>query len=238
MQQKQENEGLSVDEIEELENILDALLRGVQETLQTGEMLSNELQAQIAEEINYLTSEIDTLYSQRQQAQAPEGAPPVQPTPLGPAPSPSAQLMWILAGQNESAFVSYLQSYPDTELQSLLLNPAELTRTINFLSQMMPPGQQPQADGIEHAPLNSSNIYGFKYNPKTQRLLVRFQGGSIYGYNGVPANVFNAFQSGARAAQTNGQNKYGRWWVGKLPSLGAAFYQLIRNGGYSYQRLS
>lgn len=231
-----------MDEIEELENILDTILRGVQDALQAGEILSEEFQAQVAEEINLLTNEIDSLYQQRERQQQPEQPPqiPTAPTtrPLVSAPAPSAQLMWILAGQNPEAFVSYLATYPDPELKSLLRNPSELERTINFLSQMMPQGEQPSTGGIQHAPINSSNIYGFRYNPKNGQLLVRFQSGSIYKYDGVPAPVFNAFSSGAVPAKTNGQNQWGRWWVGKIPSLGAAFYNLIRQAGYPYSRLS
>ncbi|WP_272717513.1 KTSC domain-containing protein, partial [Leclercia adecarboxylata] len=117
--------------------------------------------------------------------------------------------MWILAGQDENAFLSYLQNYPDPEFRSLLQNRPELERTINFLQQMMPPGEQPVSpEGIPHADINSSNIYGFQYDPKTSNLKVQFQGGSVYGYEGVPGWIFNLFKHGAVAAKTNGQNQY------------------------------
>lgn len=90
----------------------------------------------------------------------------------------------------------------------------------------------------------SSNVHSFGYDDKTGRLLVKFQGdypdqnGPVYGYEGVPKNIYNLFQAGAIPARTNGQNKWGKWWKGKVPSLGASLYTLIKNGGYPYQRLT
>jgi hypothetical protein len=59
----------------------------------------------------------------------------------------------------------------------------------------------------------------------------------VYGYEGVPPQIFRVFQAGAIPAKTDGQNEYGSWWVGKRPSLGASFYELIKKGGYPYQKL-
>lgn len=90
----------------------------------------------------------------------------------------------------------------------------------------------------------SSNVEGFAYDDKTGRLLVRFLGkhpnknGPIYGYEGVPPNIFEIFRKGAIPAKTNGKNKWGEWWQGKYPSIGAAMYHLIKAGGYPYQRLT
>mgnify|MGYP001558330300 CR=1 FL=1 len=90
----------------------------------------------------------------------------------------------------------------------------------------------------------SSNVEGFAYDDKTGRLLVRFLGkhpirnGPIYGYEGVPKNIFEIFRKGAIPAKTNGINKWGSWWQGKYPSIGAAMYHVIRGGAYPYQRLS
>ena len=90
----------------------------------------------------------------------------------------------------------------------------------------------------------SSNINSFGYDPKNGRLLVKFQGdypqenGAVYGYDNVPQVIFDLFQKGAVPARTDGKNKWGRWWKGKLPSLGASLFTLIKNGGYPYQRLS
>ena len=100
----------------------------------------------------------------------------------------------------------------------------------------------------QEPPLNqsmpSSNVHSFGYDPENERLLVKFQGndgegeGPVYGYGGVPKNIFDLFRQGAIPARTNGQNKWGKWWKGKVPSLGASLYTLIKNGGYPYQKLS
>lgn len=215
-------------ELEELEELLDQLLNGIQSVIQSGEVLSDEFQGMLAKELEWITNRTEEL-RQGQSKQSPQ---------IESTVTPSAQLMWILAGQNVDAFVNYLGTYPDPELQNLLRNPAQLDSVVNRLMQMMPPGQQLSQDGIQHADLNSSNIYGFKYDKNSGKLLVRFQGGSVYGYDGVPPNVFKAFQQGAIPAKTTGQNQYGKWWEGKSPSLGASFYELIKMGGYNYNKLN
>ena len=161
-----------MNEINELEDILDSILRGVQETLQAGQTIPEDLQRVIAEEINYLTDEIDRLYRV-------QGDPPILPPPdLPPAPIPS------------------------------------------------------------------SNINAFSYDPDSERLYVKFQGdypqqnGPIYSYDNVPEVIFNLFRQGAVPARTDGHNDWGEWWRGKVPSLGASLFTLIKNGNYPYQRLT
>jgi hypothetical protein len=154
------------------------------------------------------------------------------------APAPQGtDLLWILAGGKPDAFVEYLRTFPDTNFQQLLANPSQLQQVIAELTQRFPEGINLEADGIPHAPLMSSNIYGFQYDSQRGELLVRFNNGGVYAYEGVPPGVFNIFQKGAVPAKTDGKNQFGEWWQGKIPSLGAAFYELIRNGGYPYQRL-
>ena len=150
---------------------------------------------------------------------------------------PGADLLWILAGGQEDAFISYLRTYPDAGLNALLSSPQQLRQVIDQLTRTMPQGRGEVKDGIEQAALQSSNIFGFQFDPKNGTLLVRFQNGGIYAYAGVPQGVFKVFQQGAVPAKTQGKNKFGQWYVGKLPSLGAAFYELIRNGGYPYKKL-
>ena len=224
------------EELQNLEQLLDELLQGIESVLASGEELTDEFQGLLAQELEYTTNRIDELKQNNQSIQQPFQGQPQQtlnPTP----PSSDAQLLWILAGQNEDAFVNYLKTYPTAATQNLLNNPSELNSTLEFLHAMMPPGEQPVADGIPHADLNSSNIYGFRYSPQSQKLKVRFQGGSVYEYDGVPVNIFNAFSQGASSAKTDGQNQYGKWWKGKNPSLGAAFWDYIRNSGFDYKKL-
>lgn len=102
-----------------------------------------------------------------------------------------------------------------------------------------PPGQE----GLTQA-MPSSNVEGFAYDDKTGNLFVRFLGkhpnreGPVYQYGGVPRNIFEIFQKGAIPAKTDGKNKWGQWWKGKYPSIGAAMYHVIRAGGYPYVKLT
>lgn len=90
----------------------------------------------------------------------------------------------------------------------------------------------------------SSNIHSFAYNDKNGKLYVKFQGeypqenGSVYEYSGVPINIFNMFRKGAIPARTDGKNKWGKWWKGKVPSMGASLYTLIKEQGFPYKKVS
>jgi KTSC domain len=133
------------------------------------------------------------------------------------------------------------------EFQSVLAKELEFTfNRIEELKSQFPVEALP-AQGQKPPEINqgmpSSNVEGFAYDDKNQRLLVRFLGkypdrnGPIYGYQGVPKQIFDMFRKGAVPARTDGQNKWGKWWKGKVPSLGASLYTLVKNGPYSYQRL-
>ncbi len=162
------------------------------------------------------------------------------PAPNAEPPSDETRLLWLLSGSNPEAFVSYLNTYPGEEFQALLRNPARLQEVVAQLQAnpllQRTPGQE--IGGIPRSDLQSSNVYGARYDPKSGRMLVRFQSGSIYQYDDVPPFVFNAFSHGAAPARTNGRNRHGAWWVGKNPSLGAALNQYIKQAGYNYRRLS
>ena len=218
------------EELALLEDLLNQLVKGIQDAIQSGEVLSDEFQGILAQEIGQTMERITALQEELQASQLMIQAEGI-PTP------PGADLLWILAGGNPDAFVNYLRTYPDPGLNALLSNPTLLNQVIEQLSRVMPQGEGELKDGIHEAPLDSSNVYGYQYDPKSGRLKVRFQSGSIYEYSGVPAGVFKVFQQGAVPAKTTGKNRYGQWWTGKIPSLGAAFYSLIRQGGYPYQRL-
>lgn len=103
-----------------------------------------------------------------------------------------------------------------------------------------PPAQQP----LPSAEYPSAQINAFRYDPKTQRLLVKFHGrdsaesGPTYAYEGVPENIFDTFRRGAIAPRTTGKNRYHAWFRGVTPSLGASMNQLIKNGGYPYSRVA
>lgn len=213
-----------------LEQILDDIVASVDEAVQAGETLSDDLQNMLADEIDATIAEIRQLQDEISQEENPPEAGPTQP----PA---DAQLLWILAGQQEQAFLSYLRTYPSAATNELLRNPTLLSHTIDQLTQMMPPGEPPVVDGIQHADLNSSNIWGSAYDPRSKKMRVRFQGGSEYEYDGIPPNIYRAFAAGNAEARTSGKNRYGRWWPHKNPSLGAALNQYIKAGNFKYRRL-
>ena len=207
---------------------------------------SEESQDMIAQVMEHIAGRIQQLRQEEQQPEQPPQQEPFQGNPqqapqnqgLGEPPSPDAQLLWILAGQQEDAFLEYLQQYHTPETLALLQNPAELERVIQFLHQMMPSGRQPVIDGIQHSDLNSSNIWGTQYNPSNQKMRVRFQGGAEYEYDNIPTNIYRAFSQGQASAKTDGQNDYGKWWKGKNPSMGAAMNQYIKQGGFPYRRVA
>lgn len=224
--------------IGELEDILDNILAGIQELLQAGQPISPELQRLAADEINALTQEIDQLYSEEQMigGSPPLPEPPPEEPPINIDVPPGAQLLFILAGGNIDAFVHYLSQIPDPELNNLLRQPDRLDSIVNRLHSQFPKGEPAVANGIPHADLNSSNIWGARML-KNGKVQVRFQGGSVYEYDGVSPQIYKAFMMGAIPAKTSGHNQYGAWWKGKNPSLGASFYELIRQGGYPYKKL-
>ena len=90
----------------------------------------------------------------------------------------------------------------------------------------------------------SSNINSFSYDKDTGKLFVKFQGdypqqnGPVYQYGGVPPQIFELFRKGAVPARTDGKNKWGKWWKGKNPSMGASMYTLIKQGAYPYQKVA
>lgn len=156
-----------------LEQIMDELLLGIQEALQSGERLSDELQNMLAEEIEITVSRIDQLRAEIQQGQTGQVQRPVVP-------------------------------------------------------QGMP----------------SSNVKGMNYDKKNGNLLVQFlgkhpnQNGPVYQYPNVPPVIAELLQSGAIPARTDGQNKWGKWWKGKVPSAGASVFTLLKNKNAPFQRLS
>lgn len=197
-----------------------------------GEEPPPEVQELLMRVIEKNTKEIAQLREQKRQEEF-QAPPPQISTP----PSNDAQLLWVLAGQQEQPFINYLREYPSNETQALLANPTLLSQTISQLSQMMPQGTPPFINGIQHSDLNSSNVWGTAYDQKTGKMRVRFQGGSEYEYDGIPANIYRAFAKGNASAKTKGKNRHGEWWPNKNPSLGAALNQYIKAGGFPYRKL-
>lgn len=148
-----------------------------------------------------------------------------------------ARNLWALSRGDPDVFRLYMQSYPNDQVNAIARNPAQFDAIMGQINdtQSIPP--LGQAEGIQQAPLQSSNVYGFRYDPLKKRLTVRFHGGSIYRYESVPPIIFEMFRNGDSVARTNGHNRFGRWWRGKKPSLGAAVHQLLIAGRFPYSRV-
>jgi hypothetical protein len=221
---------------EKIQAIKDQIKSLVQKMIDNGWESDPEIVDLMSQVIKKSQSKINDLRAQDEQAQQQ----PQQPAaPSAQLPHYDARLLWILSGRDPEAFTSYLQTYPTPGTASLLNNPGALRDAIAQLSRQMPPGEHEtlEANGIPHAPLQSSNVWGALYNEKNGKMRVRFQGGSEYEYDGIPPNIFKAFISGNAAARTKGENQYGKWWPNKNPSLGAALNQYIKEGGFNYRRI-
>lgn len=210
-------------EIEALEGIIDKLVDFLHHAVSTKRRISGPVKKALSEE---LRATLDRLQYLRESTEVRK-----------PEISSDAQLLWTLAGGKPEAFVKYLQTFPTRATQALLQDPEQLKQVIEDLAKRMPMGEQPSQDGISPAPMQSSNIWGAKYDHRTGRLMVKFHGGSIYEYSGISPYIWKAFISGDASARTEGKNQYGQWWVGKNPSLGAALNQYIKEGGFRYRRI-
>jgi hypothetical protein len=147
-------------------------------------------------------------------------------------------------------YFQMLLDYAQTGAQNL--NPESQRALAQFIQQFIEFMQEYQAR-LESTPISeapqmteampSSNVEGFAYDDNSNRLYVRFLGkhpnrfGPVYQYENVPPNIFEIFRKGAIPAKTDGKNKWGRWWRGKFPSIGASMYHMIRAGGYPYQQV-
>lgn len=149
-----------------------------------------------------------------------------------------AEFLYALADGNQGAFVNYARQFPDSALNAMAKDPRQLQEVFRQLQSKitLPSGQV--ADGVPKAPLQSSNVYGFQYDPRQGLLRVRFNGGGVYEYENVDPIIFKIFKDGAIPAKTTGQNRFGAWWKGKRPSLGASFAELIRNAGYNFRKVA
>lgn len=143
------------------------------------------------------------------------------------------------------------EEIPD-ELQALLAK--ELSETADYIEQLRQQGgigqgietREPltKVPQLDQGPFESSNVNSFKYNPDNGQLFVKFHGkdsadsGPIYQYSNIPKYIYDVFARGGVGPKTSGQNQYHRWIKGVTPSLGASLNALIKQGGFSYNRLT
>lgn len=158
--------------------------------------------------------------------------------PLSSPIPDTARLLWELSGRNPEPFAQYIQQFPAPELQQLAQSPNRILETVERLQREMPPEKLGEMDGIPEAWLQSSNVYGYQYDPSSRKLRVRFNNGGVYEYMGVPKEIYDLFNDGAIPARTEGENEWGAWWPGKKPSLGASLHWLIKQGGFPYVKLA
>lgn len=147
-----------------------------------------------------------------------------------------ARMLWKMAKGNPQPFIAFLATYPDPQIQDLVNTPDLLQSVITKLKGESVP-EIPSKEGITPAPLQSSNVWGFNYDPSNQRLFVRFNSGAIYSYANVPKPIWENFKRGAAVAKTTGRNRFGQWWRGKTPSLGAGVWKFLRETGIPYTRI-
>lgn len=82
--------------------------------------------------------------------------------------------------------------------------------------------------------IRSSNVKRMVYDDTVDMLVIEFHDLSKYTYGGITLELFNKLTGGEAVCITSGKNKFGKWWVGKTPSVGAAVYQLLVKAGVDY----
>jgi hypothetical protein len=90
---------------------------------------------------------------------------------------------------------------------------------------------------------DSANVEKILYNDETKELVLRFHGGGTYTYPNIEFAEFRDIVEGNAPCVTDGTSRWGSWYVGKQPSVGAAVHKYLvkRNaafipGGSFYSR--
>lgn len=84
--------------------------------------------------------------------------------------------------------------------------------------------------------LNSSNVRRVMYNDESKEMFIQFQDKSIYTYMNVAFDLFMKIANGDATCITTGENKYGKWYIGKTPSNGAAVHKWLIKTGVAYKK--
>lgn len=204
--------------MEELRNLINEILAIPKEVLNS---YSPEQKAKLKDFLNRAKAKLQTT-------QIPQGA----------------EYLYALAGGNLNAFRNYASQFPNAAFNAMARNPASLANIYNQLHNRITMPQGEVSEGIPKAELQSSNVYGYQYDPRSKSLRVKFNGkdvqgdGPIYQYDGVPPFVFKMIAAGAIPAKTDGSNKWGMWFRGKMPSLGASVNELLKIAGFPYKKIS
>jgi hypothetical protein len=85
--------------------------------------------------------------------------------------------------------------------------------------------------------VDSSNVDSYKYNTNNGELILTFNDGSRYRYKGVDFIDYENIVLGDAVCETDGENEFGSWFVGKSPSVGAAVWEYLIRENVRYERL-
>ena len=106
-----------MNELNQLETLLDELLAGIQEALQSGEILSDEFQGLIAQELEATTQRIDELRAEisqnPEQAEEEPTPEPISPTPP-PTPPTGGNIPPLNPAPHESSNINAFRYDPQT----------------------------------------------------------------------------------------------------------------------------
>jgi len=81
----------------------------------------------------------------------------------------------------------------------------------------------------------SSNVKKIMYNDESKDLVIQFwRHNEIYTYFNVDFQTFLDISGGNAVCLTSGKSKWGSWYEGKSPSVGAAVHKFLVNKGVSY----
>lgn len=85
--------------------------------------------------------------------------------------------------------------------------------------------------------IKSSNIHAVSYDVATKIMIIEFESKAVYEFYDIPYDIYMDILTGNEAARTLDRQKPIRFWPGKYPSAGAAFYWEVRVKGYRYKRI-
>jgi hypothetical protein len=86
--------------------------------------------------------------------------------------------------------------------------------------------------------VQSANVKAWKYDTEFETLEIEFNDGSKYLYEFVSFEEYTKITEGRARCKTEGENQYGKWFVGKTPSVGAAVYKFLVESGKMFVKLN
>ena len=112
---------------------------------------------------------------------------------------------------------------------------------VKFFEELF--GEELTEDNVEYAfkvwrgsSIPSANVRRIVYNDETKEMVIQFQDKSIYTYFEVPFQIFLNVSGGDATCITTGENEFGKWFVGKNPSVGAAVWRYLRDSNIRYKK--